>query len=713
MPGVPSSKKCDRCKDKHLKCNANRPHCDKCVNAGVECPGYSKRRKFIDQGASLRRRYAPYEGPENSGSTFKNTYVGKYRLSRPESDTTGPQEPSPPIGDDFALQNETRNPEPNIEGIGGLLDVVESPITRQVSNTSRILRDSERSPRRCNNGLSRFSINREPRIGSISNTAHSPASANSYLESAAIAESPQPTGQGTYLNRSLSISSGNASQQVHPETFGCSWSKSMLEPGDELSFLLRHYTDVIGPWLDLSDSDQFFSVHVPLRALDNMPLKLTMAAIAAKHFGQMKEMNHAPQGISGQLFSSGKFGTFSQIDWVLKCSNYYALAVSGIAQETSTGVPMSEFALSSFPVEAVSSWVRLNLLDAKLKPTSKSREDKALVRKTEELLAMIVLLKLYELIGIEGHKWPGHLTGIRPLFDLMVEVYKESESPFSHGIRASFWNFVRQDFYGSYFTRSASHLDPYNLRLWRCAGVKLTEENKFFISPRTERTPSEEDQAGNGVVWIVFKIINFLAKVKQAQMAHWAGSHDYQGIINGESHDGQNNYPDPNIWLRLCFELQEWLGIVPETFRPSLRVEKPSESTLANKEQNLIFPEMVFGLPSCASAIQHYHFGRIALLLNQPTDPINSLSVSFDRLHGYREVTKEVEFHVREICGVALGRPQNAVRLPMIPILYAVGQCLVSPHERQILVELLQDVEKDLAWPTNYAIQLLQTSWNR
>ena len=292
---------------------------------------------------------------------------------------------------------------------------------------------------------------------------------------------------------------------------------------------------------------------------------------------------------------------------------------------------------------------------------------------------------------------------------MLVEVYRESDHGFSHGLRSSFWNFVRQDFYGSYFTRSASHLDPEDTKLWRCAGVELNEDDKFSISPRTETTPSKEDQASNGVTWIVFKIINFLAKVKQAQLAHWAGS----PYSDGGPQNGPSDYPDPQIWLHLCFELQEWLGTVPETFRPSLRIEQSSETTTGSKEQTLIFPEMMFGLPSCATAIQHYHFGRIALLLNQPTDPINSLSVSFDRLHGYREVTKEVEFHVREICGVALGRPHSAVRLPMIPILYAVGQCLVHPHERQILVDLLQGVEADLAWPTSYAVRLLQASWNR
>lgn len=43
------------------QCDEARPHCQRCVTAGVECPGYVQTRKFIDQGATVRRRYAPYQ----------------------------------------------------------------------------------------------------------------------------------------------------------------------------------------------------------------------------------------------------------------------------------------------------------------------------------------------------------------------------------------------------------------------------------------------------------------------------------------------------------------------------------------------------------------------------------------------------------------------------------------------------------------------------
>ncbi|KAJ5917740.1 hypothetical protein N7454_010115 [Penicillium verhagenii] len=111
--------------------------------------------------------------------------------------------------------------------------------------------------------------------------------------------------------------------------------------------------------------------------------------------------------------------------------------------------------------------------------------------------------------------------------------------------------------------------------------------------------------------------------------------------------------------------------------------------------------------------MQHYHFGRIALLLNRPPDTMSAPSTAFDRLQGYREVTKEVEYRSREVFGIALGRPRGEVRMYMTPLLFAVGQCLESLEEHQIIVDLLRGLEADLGWATESVVQKLQSLWDR
>lgn len=177
---------------------------------------------------------------------------------------------------------------------------------------------------------------------------------------------------------------------------------------------------------------------------------------------------------------------------------------------------------------------------------------------------------------------------------------------------------------------------------------------------------------------------------------------------------GQPPYPNPTTWLKLCVEFQAWFDAVPETLRPSVRIEHPRDlSNQSDSNHQLPFPEVFHGLTTCAVAMQHYHFGRLALLLNRPPDVVNASSTAFDRLRGYREVTKEVEYRSREVCGIALGRPQGGVRIYMIPLLYAVGQCLETPDEHRIIVDLLRGIEADLGSATEYAVQKLQAVWHR
>lgn len=307
-----------------------------------------------------------------------------------------------------------------------------------------------------------------------------------------------------------------------------------------------------------------------------------------------------------------------------------------------------------------------------------------------------------------------HLSGIHSLFESLLRIHEKGLIVFSHGIRASFWNFARQDYLGSYFTRSETHLDPRNLPLWRAAGIKIDDQEKLHVLNNESTDMSLEDQAANGLSWLDCKVVNFLAKSKQSQIAQWAGSSpsNVPGSPSSPSGASEQTYPNTNTWLDLCFEFQTWFEGVPETFRPCVRVDHPRDLSKPDGGE-LPFPEVFFSLATCAATMQHYHFGRIALLLNRPPDIVSAPSTAFDRLQGYREVTKEVEYRGREVCGIALGRPQGEVRVYMVPLLFAVGQCLEGADERKIIVDLLRGVEADLGWATEYAVQGLQSFWSR
>ncbi|KAJ5778198.1 transcriptional regulator family: Fungal Specific TF [Penicillium odoratum] len=669
MPVPPS--KCKRCQEKQIKCDEARPKCHRCTSAGIECPGYAQHR-FVDENSRLRRRYGKgnrARNEKNTSSYHKNGFLSwrvgmQYRRStrsvNPSRDITKARDRSFVHSEDSALQT------------------AEHATAFEDGNDETILESDQPFVYQTDQGQSGTRLN-HLQISTFP----------SILENSESFGDGQPTER--YLPHPGDLSQQNV--KTRPDET-CS---DFIGNEFEVQYLLRHYSNVIGPWLDLSNSDQFFTVHVPIRANDNLSLKYTVAAFAAKHLGRVKSSRSSSRfDTSTGLANMNIQENGVQIDWSLRAEHYHKMATAELSHIT-----LNSSLSGSSMATSVRKWMTsdhgYHSLDLIEIPRDVSK-----LRTTEELLVSLVLLTLYKLIDENAENWPQHLSEIGPLFETIQNLHTDPSPIFSLGIQAAFWTFVRLDLFSSYFNRCTSYLDPENLTLWRAAGIKIDDGGGFQL-PLREGGLIQEYQAANVGLWLVFKIVNFLAKQKQAQMARWVGSPPISLDGRSVQSPNQHPFPDPAVWLRLCFELQAWFDSLPETFRPFLRTEEPKDpSTIERKP----IPEIFYGRSACAAAIQHYHFGRIALLLNQPMDPINSLSTSFDRLRG------EVEFHTREICGIALGRPPDTVRIFMIPILFAVGQCLENPDEHLFVVNLLRSVETDLGGATDYTIQRLQAFWS-
>ncbi|KAK3067324.1 hypothetical protein LTR53_015884 [Teratosphaeriaceae sp. CCFEE 6253] len=58
---------CDRCRERRVKCDKRQPACLRCEKLGKSCPGYEKKRKFVDEGVSLRKKYQAASPERSSG----------------------------------------------------------------------------------------------------------------------------------------------------------------------------------------------------------------------------------------------------------------------------------------------------------------------------------------------------------------------------------------------------------------------------------------------------------------------------------------------------------------------------------------------------------------------------------------------------------------------------------------------------------------------
>ncbi|KAL2817557.1 hypothetical protein BJX63DRAFT_102102 [Aspergillus granulosus] len=670
MPGVPSNKSCERCKKRHLKCDGEHPQCQRCISAGIECPGYVQTRKFIDQGASVRRRYAPYQENRMASSDARNTsppHAAKSHSPAPE------QETRTTAAEQERIQPQWSEPASNVQA----QPVIRPPVPAWDSPSLNIPLQSQ------------------------------PPSTHSSRSVSWHGGHEETNGPGSVHQASSGVS---PSQGEEREELRDIFSELMTGTEHEMSFLVRYYSDSLAAWFDISDTGNFFSAYVPVRAIDETFLRNAIAALSAKHLAKMKGVTAT--NISGMFTSPPAMETYPngpQVDWSLKAANYYYLAVSHMNSSISDYGSISSSAVLESPTAIVNQW--LSLKESQMERAIDNSFNEAACKKTENLLATSAILTLYKILDEPGENWQSYLTGIKPMFGQVFGFFNRNEgsSPhFSPGITAVFWNFARLDYLASYYNRLPTHLDPEDLDLWRAAGLLLDAQGNVSLSEtvHNSRLFSREDMATNVLTRLLNKLTNFLAVSKKSQLERWVGRPSESPNPSAASPPSPSIQPTTATWLKLSFEFQSWVERIPETFRPCLRLERPK--SFSPDAPPMPFPEIFYGLASCASTMLQYHFGRLALSLNRPVDEVSGPSTAFDRLQGYRELTKEVDYRCREICGVALGRPCSAARVQMITLLYAVGQCLEKPEERQIVVDLLRGIEADLGWSTASQVQKLK-----
>ena len=250
-----------------------------------------------------------------------------------------------------------------------------------------------------------------------------------------------------------------------------------------------------------------------------------------------------------------------------------------------------------------------------------------------------------------------------------------------------------------------------DLGLWRAAGLHL-DQHGFVIPSNTDdeqfperRIVMGEDMISNALVWLMSKIINFLAS---------------RGPIDNVFPQDRSTptmlYESNQItllerWCELEKELDTWYQGLPESFHGCARLPPIRNANLPSDHPRVLFAEIWHSLPACASAMQAYHMARIILLTNKPNESIARRSPVSSRLHPYRGIEEATRYHAHEICGIMLARPDQSVRVNAVQPLFVAGQYLTEDSERRILLDLLRGIESDLGWATDYRVQRLIREW--
>lgn len=470
--------------------------------------------------------------------------------------------------------------------------------------------------------------------------------------------------------------------------------------------------------MDIFDLNCFFSISVPQLAVKCPLLLYSCVALSAKALARVNGRK-CPMG--GQITPTRQSQTekwpgppMTVEAWFHRARQYYDLAVSLLRQALAGA---SRPPTSSLPEEAspntISNAQRIPL------PTTDS----------DELVAAIAILCVYEFFDVSEREWGRHLDGAKSLFDIANDRMADLTRPQSpidaaeqitrplltlepprsglgKGLRAVFWCFVRQDMLAAFINHTLTRVDTSDMTLWRSAGLKFNPEG--FIYPSNPQHPDfnaefamSDDMVSNAFIWLLAKLVNFV-------IAPEITREDLSPLsVNARQKEMLES------WESLDAQLRGWYEGLPDSFNPTAISVGATDSVIEEKW----FPR-----PMCASTMQWWHFARIQLLHNKPhfatpsrlesshfnLSPATSGTSLAQRHASYASILRQSREHAKEIVSIGLGRSDEGTRVHAVQPLWTAGQVLgtgedddVDPETemwRRSILGQLRGIERDMGW---------------
>ncbi|KAF2022091.1 hypothetical protein BU24DRAFT_37313 [Aaosphaeria arxii CBS 175.79] len=508
------------------------------------------------------------------------------------------------------------------------------------------------------------------------------------------------------LNSPFDIDQIPRSVSVPRRTSSRSSFNPSSEQDHEVAYLLRWFSEGPGYWMDLYDMGKYFSSYVPIKATDSPLLKYAALAYAAKSLARL-------QGKRTTATGARPYSDAQLVDWSHKATQYYDSAVSLLLQALKGDAMYSTD--SDSDCEQKFELDRFARRRAVQSPRRRRTSSNASKYNQDDVLAASAILCVYESLDASMSEWAKHLNGAKSLLVMSQErltpMQVRAPSPtaslgfVSKTRRAAFWNVARQDMWAAFINKTHTRLDTEDLPLWRDAGL-LIDDHGFIIPSNTfdNGYPEgdgmmKEDIISNTLVWLMAKLVNFMAAGDEVPV-------DFSNTWGGVP---QRSLSD--CWYQLRQQFQTWYDALPVTFQPCSKVESPRSPGHQLDGDDAMFPEIWYSMPMCASTMQCYHMSQIQLLMNKPHESTQGRTSVFERLNSYQSVLAASQVHSREIIGISLARSDDAMRVHSVQPLFTAGQCLSDVRERQVVLNLLQDVEAETGWATDYRVKQLAQQW--
>jgi hypothetical protein len=288
----------------------------------------------------------------------------------------------------------------------------------------------------------------------------------------------------------------------------------------------------------------------------------------------------------------------------------------------------------------------------------------------ETLLCAIVILRFYEQLNVSsstGSDDEQHLAGCSAIIrSSQGNKYVDPSAPTLR--EAAFWVYVRQCLYNATINQQPPDVD-FSLQL------HPTPSSLRDAHPLARLRL--ETAWANQMTWNLACVVNF--------------------CFHGKEPQNEKTYKIRR-WKELWDLVQTWMRDRPDGFNAIFEGPAGDQGS---------FPEILFTADWHTVSFGFYHFACIMLLRYKPGPKFAIRNVGI-----LSETDHQILAHARAICGACSSSPETVpLAITVCHTIFIWGPLVCDPSERDQVVQLLNNFEKNHVWPTTWISNALKAEW--
>lgn len=280
------------------------------------------------------------------------------------------------------------------------------------------------------------------------------------------------------------------------------------------------------------------------------------------------------------------------------------------------------------------------------------------------VIASCVILCVLEMFSCSPKAWRRHLDGCASLMQSL-----DIRGDAGGAEEAVFWCFARMDLCGGLISLERT-LIP--VEKWTTDSIS---EMIVKTYPRSGKFHDYAKIASN----IIAQAMNLFASYHASE-----GAFGFSAANRAESEAYGTR------WQRLFDDIEEWFSTRPKEMLPVM--------AMSAKDCGSPFPTILYTNAAAISGNQFAHTAAIMMLQRKPREIILGK-------------IRSILWHARQICGIALSNDHHGAWTNTVQPIWIAGRLMSHPQEHDVIIRLLERIERETGWATQWRIDDLMEHW--